>query len=206
VCSSDLKGRAVAAVLLSFLFITIYIWVRFGTVRYSIAAIVCLMHDVLTCIGLIALAEIVYDMPSVQGVVRSMGIQPFKIDLTMVAAILTIIGYSLNDTIVIMDRIRENRGRLPYASTEVINDSVNQTISRTVITSGTTLIAVLILYIFGGDGVRAFSFALLVGIVVGTYSSVAVAAPLVWSRKRSGEDPRATSLAQHSAESEPSDA
>ncbi|MFG0327836.1 MAG: protein translocase subunit SecD [Phycisphaerales bacterium JB037] len=177
------KARAVAAILLSFLLITIYIWVRFGSVRYSLAAITCLLHDVLTCIGLIALAEIIYEHPSTQGFAQSLGIMPFKIDLNMIAAILTIIGYSLNDTIIVMDRIRENRGKLPYASTEVIESSVNQTISRTVITSGTTLLAVLILYLIGGEGVRAFSYALLIGIGVGTYSSIAVAAPLVWSGK-----------------------
>ena len=188
------RGRAITAIVLSFLLITIYIWVRFGNIRYSMAAIVCLMHDVLTCIGLIALAEIVYDFPSLQGIAQSIGVMPFKIDLNMIAAILTIIGYSLNDTIIIMDRIRENRGRLAYASAQVINNSINQTISRTVITSGTTLLAVFILYVDGGEGVRAFSFALLVGVLVGTYSSVAVAAPLVWSRKK---DPRgAEQLAQ----------
>ena len=101
----------------------------------------------------------------------------------MIGAFLTIIGYSLNDTIIIMDRIRENRGKLDYASRTVVNLAINQTISRTVITSGTTLAAVIILYIFGGEGVRAFSFTLLVGVIVGTYSSIAVAAPLVWSSK-----------------------
>jgi len=180
------RARAVAAIVLSFVLITIYIWVRFGSVRYSMAAIVCLTHDVLTCIGLIALAEIVYDMPAMQGLVQSLGIMPFKIDLNMIAAILTIIGYSLNDTIIVMDRIRENRGRLPYASAEVVERSVNETISRTVITSGTTLMAVLTMYFFGGEGVRAFSYALTIGIIVGTYSSIAVAAPLVWSGKRGG--------------------
>ena len=177
------KSRAIAAIILSFFFITLYIWVRFGNVRYSMAAMVCLLHDVLTVIGLIAVAEILYDWSATKDLVQALGIQPFKIDLNMVAAILTIIGYSLNDTIIVMDRIRENRGKLPYASGEVINRSINETISRTVITSGTTLVAALILYIFGGDAVRAFSFALLAGVVVGTYSSIAVAAPLVWSRK-----------------------
>jgi len=180
------RARAVAAVVLSFVLITIYIWVRFGSVRYSMAAITCLMHDVLTCVGLIALAEIVYDHPATQGIAQSLGIMPFKIDLNMIAAILTIIGYSLNDTIIVMDRIRENRGRLPYASAEVIETSINQTISRTVITSGTTLLAVLILYFYGGEGVRAFSYALIIGVAVGTYSSIAVAAPLVWSGRREG--------------------
>ncbi len=178
------KSRALAAVVLSFFFITIYIWVRFGNVRYSLAAMFCLLHDVLTVIGLIALAEIAYEWEPIAEAVKAAGIQPFKIDLNMVAAILTIIGYSLNDTIIVMDRIRENRGKLPYATADVINNSINQTISRTVITSGTTLAAALILYIFGGDGVRAFSFALLMGVLVGTYSSIAVAAPLVWKRAK----------------------
>jgi SecD/SecF fusion protein len=181
--AASFRARAVAAVFLSLLLITIYIWVRFGSIRYSSAAIVTLLHDVLTAIGLIALAEIVYDFPATASAARAIGVLPFKIDLSVVAAMLTIIGYSLNDTIIVMDRIRENRGKLDYASRRIINLSINQTISRTTITSGTTLLAVLVLFIVGGEGVRAFSFALLVGILVGTYSSIAVAAPLVWSRK-----------------------
>ncbi|MFT5424545.1 MAG: SecD/SecF fusion protein [Phycisphaerales bacterium] len=188
VIAEQFKGQAVVAVLLSLLLILLYIWVRFGSVRYSMAAIVTLTHDVLTAIGLIALAEIAHDSEAIGHYASKLGIEPFKIDLNMIAALLTIIGYSLNDTIIIMDRIRENRGRLPSASARVINLSINQTISRTVITSGTTLVAVLILYTVGGSGVRAFSFTLLIGIVVGTYSSIAVAAPLVWSGK-SGKVP-----------------
>lgn len=182
--AEDFRATAFAAVLLSLLLILIYIWVRFGSVRYSAAAIAALTHDVLVTIGLIALAEILYDHHMMEGLARSLLIEPFKIDLNLVAAMLTIIGYSLNDSIVIMDRIRENRGKLSYASKEVINQSINETISRTVITSGTTLLAVLILYIYGGQGVHAFSFALLVGVGVGTYSSIAVAAPMVWSHKK----------------------
>lgn len=182
--AENFRATAFAAVLLSLLLILIYIWVRFGSVRYSAAAIAALTHDVLTTIGLIALAEILYDHHMFTDLARTLLIEPFKIDLNLVAAMLTIIGYSLNDSIVIMDRIRENRGKLSYASKEVINQSINETISRTVITSGTTLFAVLILYIYGGQGVRAFSFALLVGVLIGTYSSIAVAAPLVWSRKK----------------------
>ncbi|MEL7471903.1 MAG: protein translocase subunit SecD [Planctomycetota bacterium] len=185
VIAENFRAQAVVAVGLSFLLITIYIWVRFGSMRYSLAAIVTLLHDVLIAIGLIALAEIVYDFEATADVARSIGVLPFKINLTLVAAMLTIIGYSLNDTIIIMDRIRENRGKLPYATSDVVNLSINQTISRTVITSGTTMVATLILFIFGGEGVRAFSYALLIGVVVGTYSSIAVAAPLVWSRKHS---------------------
>lgn len=186
VIAERFKQTAVVSVLMSFLLILIYIWVRFGSVRYSGAAIACLVHDCLCVLGLIALTEIIYDHPTLQPAAQTLGILPFKIDLNLVAAILTIIGYSLNDTIIIMDRIRENRGKLPYASAQVINDSVNQTISRTVITSGTTLLATVILFMWGGEGVRAFSFALLTGVVIGTYSSIAVAAPLVWSRKTGG--------------------
>ena len=182
--AASFKAQAIVAVGLSLLLITIYIWVRFGSVRYSMAALITLTHDVLIAIGLIALAEIVYDFPATAEIAAAIGVQPFKINLTLVAAFLTIIGYSLNDTIIIMDRIRENRGKLPYATTEAVNLAINQTISRTVITSGTTLVATLILYIFGGEGVRAFSYALIIGVAVGTYSSIAVAAPLVWSKRR----------------------
>ena len=190
VIAQDFRQTAVVAVVLSLLLILIYIWVRFGSVRYSLAAIVTLVHDVLVVIGLIALAEIVYEAGgAVGGLAQSLGIEPFKIDLSLVAALLTIIGYSLNDTIIVMDRIRENRGRLPYASKQVINDSINQTFSRTVITSGTTFLATLILFTSGGAGVKAFAYALLVGVVVGTYSSIAVASPLVWSRQRDRNEP-----------------
>jgi len=182
--AENFRATAFAAVVLSLLLILIYIWVRFGSVRYSAAAIVALTHDVLFVIGFLALAEIVYDMPALNGITQFLMIEPFKIDLNLIAALLTIIGYSLNDTIVIMDRIRENRGKLSYASKSVINRSVNETISRTLITSGTTLLAIFILYVDGGQGVHAFSFALLIGVLVGTYSSIAVASPLVWSRTK----------------------
>ena len=182
--AENFRATAVAAVVLSLMLILIYIWVRFGSVRYSAAAIVALTHDVLVVIGLIAFAEIIYEHDSFSSIANTLMIEPFKIDLNLIAALLTLIGYSLNDTIVIMDRIRENRGKLPYASKAVINRSINETISRTVVTSGTTLLAILLLYTSGGPGVHAFSYALLVGVLVGTYSSIAVASPLVWSRKR----------------------
>jgi SecD/SecF fusion protein len=181
--ASTFRAQAIVAVVMSFLLITIYIWVRFGSVRYSLAALVTLVHDVLIVVGLIALAEILYDHGATAALAQQLGVKPFKIDLNLIAALLTIIGYSLNDTIIVMDRIRENRGKLDYASADVVNRSINQTISRTVITSGTTLIAVAIMYGFGGEGVRAFSYAMLIGIAVGTYSSIAVAAPMVWSRR-----------------------
>ena len=109
---------------------------------------------------------------------------PFKIDLAMIAAILTVIGYSVNDTIVVFDRIRENRGKLTTVSVPVINKSINQTLSRTLLTSGTTLIVVLIMYIWGGAGIKGFNFALLAGILFGTYSSIAVASPLLLGFKK----------------------
>jgi len=97
----------------------------------------------------------------------------------MIAAVLTVIGYSLNDTIVVFDRIRENKGKASGLTSAIINDSINQTMSRTILTSGTTLLVVLILYVIGGQGVHGFSFALLAGVGVGTYSSIGVAAPLL---------------------------
>ncbi len=200
--AANFRATAVAAVVLSLLLILIYIWVRFGSVRYSAAAIVALTHDVLCVIGFLALAEIVYDMPALDGITQALMIEPFKIDLSLIAALLTIIGYSLNDTIVIMDRIRENRGKLSYASKAVINRSINETVSRTLITSGTTLFAVFILYVDGGQGVHAFSFALLIGILVGTYSSIAVASPLVWSRKKDISMRRAAELAAQGRDAE----
>ncbi|MCC6284340.1 MAG: protein translocase subunit SecD [Phycisphaerales bacterium] len=182
------RSRAAAAIILSLALILIYIWIRFGNLRYSFGAIVCLIHDCLTVLGLIALSEILYDHNATQGIARSLGLLPFKIDLNMVAAMLTIMGYSLNDTIIVFDRIRETKGKLKYASTRVINEAINSTISRTLITSGTTVFAALIIYLFAGEAVRAFAFALLMGVGVGTYSSVAVAAPIVWSPKHDRDE------------------
>ncbi len=177
--ASSFRAQAIVAVLLSFLLIIIYIWARFGSVRYSFAAVAALMHDVIIAIGLIALAEILYaNVPFLV----ALGLQPYKIDLALVAAILTIVGYSLNDTIVILDRIRENRGKLAYASAIIVNRSINQTLSRTIITSGTTLIALIVLFSSGGDALSSFTYALICGVLVGTYSSIAVAAPLVFTK------------------------
>lgn len=113
----------------------------------------------------------------------------------MIAALLTIAGYSLNDTIVIMDRIRETKGKSAEADYDMINTAVNHTLSRTVITGGSTFFACIALYILGGEGMRPFAFALTVGLVVGTYSSVGIAAPLVWSGKRRKVDSGVPALA-----------
>ncbi len=177
--AATFRATAIVSIVLSFMLILIYVWVRFGSVRYSLAAILPLVHDVLAAIGLIAFAEILYEhFPGAAAI----GIRPFKIDMGMVAAIMAIIGYSLNDTIVILDRVRENRGKLVHASKEVINRSINQTLSRTLITTGTTIAALLVLFLLGGEGVASFSYALLCGMIVGTYSSIGVAAPIVYDR------------------------
>ena len=134
-----------------------------------------MLHDVCIALGLLAASAWIARTAFGSWLL----VEDFRIDLGVVAALLTIIGYSLNDTIVILDRIRENRGKLPIPTAEIVNRSINQTISRTVLTSVTTLVAVGIMYAAGGSGIRSFSYTLLVGLVVGTYSSVAIAAPLV---------------------------
>ncbi len=175
--AETMKANAIVAVVLSLLGILAYIWFRFGSLRYSLAAIVALLHDVLVTLGALALAGYVAHISFFS---QTLKIEAFQIDLGVIAALLTVIGYSLNDTIVVLDRIRENRGKRPFPTQEIVNDSINQTVSRTVLTSVTTLIAVVIIYLAGGGGIRPFAFALLIGIFVGTYSSVAIAAPLVF--------------------------
>lgn len=171
---AEAKTRALVAIVLSLFAIVTYIWIRFGDLRYGFAAIAALIHDV--CITLGAVVACTYIAGTVIG--EKLLIGDFKINLAMIAAFLTLIGYSLNDTIVIFDRIRENR-RKDLITPMIINDSINQTISRTLLTSFTTFIVVLIMYIFGGDGLRGFTFAIGLGIIIGTYSSVAIAAPIL---------------------------
>ena len=173
--AGDTKNKALLAIVISLVCIVGYLWIRFQNVIFGLAAVVALVHDVLITLGVIALSAY---LAKVFGFLM---IDEFKISLPVVAAFLTIIGYSLNDTIVVFDRIREVRGRSTDITEEMINTSINQTLSRTVLTSLTTLIVVLILYIFGGQGIHGFAFALLVGVIVGTYSSIFVASPaLLW--------------------------
>ncbi|MGB2864893.1 MAG: protein translocase subunit SecD [Sedimentisphaerales bacterium] len=172
---AEQKQRAIIAIVLSLFAIVTYIWIRFGEVRYGIAAIAALMHDV--CITLGAVAVCTYIAGTSIGEILLIG--DFKINLAMIAAFLTLIGYSLNDTIVIFDRIRENRGKARQLNPQIITNSINQTISRTILTSFTTFIVVLIMYIFGGAGLRGFTFAIGFGIITGTYSSIAIAAPVL---------------------------
>ena len=173
--AETLSAKATVSVVLSLLGILVYIWIRFGSLRYSAAAIIALLHDVCVAMGMLAASAWIAST----AVGSFLLVEDFRIDLGVVAAMLTIIGYSLNDTIVILDRIRENRGKLPIPTADIVNRSINQTISRTVLTSVTTLLAVSIMYGAGGGGIRSFSYTLLIGLVVGTYSSVAIAAPLV---------------------------
>ena len=137
----------------------------------------CLIHDLCFTLGVIAGCH--YLVASAPGLASLLGIEDFKIDLPAVAALLTLVGYSVNDTIVVFDRIREVRGKNPQLTPQMINDSVNQTLSRTILTSMTVLLVSLVLYAFGGEGVHLFAFVMVMGVLVGTYSSVFVAAPLL---------------------------
>ncbi|MBI2481826.1 MAG: protein translocase subunit SecD [Planctomycetia bacterium] len=171
--AGDMQQKAIAALVASLLGIVLYIWVRFQRVIFGLAAVVALLHDVLVTLGAIAVSAWLADA------LGFLLIEEFKISLPIVAALLTIIGYSLNDTIVIFDRIREVRGKSPNLTGDMINISINQTLSLTMLTSLTTLIVVIILYAIGGDGIHGFAFSLVVGVIVGTYSSIFVASPLL---------------------------
>jgi SecD/SecF fusion protein len=173
--AGQMQFKALIAILFSLVCIVAYIWFRFQRVAYGLAAVVALTHDVVITLGFVAISHWLY---------KPLGfllLEDFKISLTMVAAFLTIIGYSLNDTIVVFDRIREVKGKSPVLTGDMLNASINQTLSRTILTSSTTLLVVLVLYIFGGEGIHGFSFCLLIGMLIGTYSSVFVASPvLLW--------------------------
>ncbi len=164
---NELKRDAVIAVFLSLVVILIYLGFRFKFI-FAVTAVVALFHDVLITLGLYA---------ALYGVIPGLNLE---IDLTVVAAFLTLIGYSINDTVIVFDRVRENmkiHKTMPLI--DVVNKSVNQTMSRTIITSFTTLLSVFVLLLLGGDVLRAFAFTLFFGIIIGTYSSVFVASALV---------------------------
>jgi SecD/SecF fusion protein len=171
----EAKTRAMLAIGLSLLGIVAYVWFRFGTAGYGVAAIVALVHDVLITLGVVA--GCTYIAGSVLG--KALLIEDFKINLDIIAAFLTLIGYSINDTIVVFDRIRENRGKNVHPTPQIINDSINQTLSRTILTSFLTWLAVFVMYVWGGSGFRGFNFVMLFGILIGTYSSIAIAAPIL---------------------------
>ena len=181
--ASQMATSAIAAIILCLVGIIAYVWFRFHGVIYGIAAVAALIHDVLVTLGFVALSA--YFVNGAGSLASLLLVDKFQINLTLVAAFLTIIGYSLNDTIVIFDRIREVKGKSPRLTREMINLAVNQTLSRTILTSFTTLMSVIVLYIFGGDGIHAFAFALLVGFIAGCYSTIYIANPvLLWLAER----------------------
>ncbi|OOG78879.1 protein translocase subunit SecDF [Algoriphagus sp. A40] len=164
--ADDIKTSSVEAMILALIGIFLYILMRFRKWQFSLAAIVALIHDTLFVVAAFAIAS-------------TFG-ATFEIDQVFIAAVLTVIGYSINDTVIIFDRIRENiENRGTHKLIKVFNDSINQTLGRTLMTSFTTLIVVIVLLLFGGEVLRGFSFALFVGITVGTYSSIYIATPIV---------------------------
>jgi SecD/SecF fusion protein len=178
-----MASDAIAAIILCLIGIIAYVWFRFHGVIYGIAAVVALIHDVLVTLGFVALSS--YFVDAAEPVASALLIDKFQINLVLVAAFLTIIGYSLNDTIVIFDRIREVKGKSPRLTRDMINLAVNQTLARTILTSFTTLMSTIVLYIFGGEGIHAFAYALLVGFIAGCYSTIYIANPvLMWLANR----------------------
>jgi SecD/SecF fusion protein len=172
----ETQTRAMYAILASWAAILLYLWFRFGNWTFGLATVLCLIHDLFFTMGIIAFCHYIHEIPWLAGPLL---IQDFKIDLPAVAALLTLVGYSANDTIVVFDRIREVRGKNPALTPQMINDSVNQTLSRTLLTSFSVWLVVTILYIFGGEGVHLFAFVMVVGVIVGTYSSIYIASPLL---------------------------
>ena len=184
--AQEAAQRAIVAIVLSWLGIVLYLALSFRGFQWGAAAVICLIHDVLIVVGLIAASGWLHNTL----VGRTLAIDSFKIDLAMVAAILTVIGYSVNDTIVVFGYIRESpavgqgRGWSTRAVdwsvvSRVLDEAINRTFSRTLITSLTTGIVVFVMYVWGGPGIHAFSYALLAGVIFGTYSSIAIAAPLL---------------------------
>ena len=165
--SDDLKKGAFKAMFWSLLIITVYIFIRFRDWRFSLGTIIALLHDVLVTLAVFSFLKNVVPFP-------------LEIDQHFIAAILTVIGFSMNDTVIVFDRVRENSHLMKGASTaEIINKSINDTLSRTIMTSLTVFLTILILFIFGGEVTRGFAFAMLIGVITGTYSSIFVAAPIL---------------------------
>lgn len=167
--SGDLRRQALYVTLAGLGAMLVYIWYRFELV-YGVAAVIATFHDVLITIGFFSLLN-------------------KEITLTVIAALLTLVGYSMNDTIVVFDRIRENvKANKRENVLNVVNRSINQTLSRTILTSGLTFLAVLSLYLFGGEVINGFAFALVVGVIIGTYSSIAIASPVLvfWQQRLGG--------------------
>ncbi len=172
--SGESQIQAGLAMALSWLLIIVFVWIRFGNIRWGVAAVIALVHDVLIALSAVAATYYVAQFVPALGNLLMID-KVFRIDLAMVAAFLTVVGYSVNDTIIVFDRVRENRGRQAEATPQMVNESINQTLSRTMLTLLTSLITVFIMYAFGGDGIHSFNYVLLVGLIVGTYSSIGIA-------------------------------
>ena len=157
---SELKMIAVKAILFSLIAMFIYIWFRFSGWQFGLGALIALFHDVISTLGFFSISQIEFNLASI-------------------AAILTIAGYSINDTVVVFDRIRENLIKSELELSNLLNKSINQTLSRTFMTSVTTLLALVALYIFGGEVIKGFVSAMIWGVVMGTYSSIFIASPLI---------------------------
>ena len=175
--ANETQSRALLAILASLVMIVIYIWFRFEKVYFGLAAVVALAHDVLVTLGAIALGAYLSKTP----IGPLFMLEDFKINMNQIACLLTIVGYSLNDTIVIFDRIREIKGKNPNITYDMINLAVNQTLSRTLLTALTTFMVVVVLYVAGGEGIHGFAFSMIIGVITGCYSTVYIANPvLLW--------------------------
>jgi SecD/SecF fusion protein len=165
--SDDLKEGAKKAIAIALLIITLYIFIRFRDWRYSLGTIVSLLHDVFITLAVFSFA-------------RSIVPFPLEIDQHFIAAVLTVVGFSMNDTVIVFDRIREYSRHMVGATKEsIINRAINDTLSRTIMTSLTVFITLLILFLVGGEVTRGFAFAMLIGVITGTYSSIFVASPVL---------------------------
>lgn len=173
--ASEAAQKAIIASVLSFIALIVYLWIRFGSLEFGVAGIIALYHD--AAISLAALMACHYIHDTWLG--NLLMLSDFKFDLTILAAVLTIVGYQINDTIVIFDRIRENRGRLGTISPQLINDSLNQTLSRTVLLVSIVLMTLLIMYVLGGEGIHGFAFIMIVGSISGTYTTLCIATPML---------------------------
>jgi len=171
--AGDTKSRAILAMLTSLVGITLYVWFRFHSVVWGFAAVLALVHDVSIMLSALAVSYWVADPLSF------LLVEEFKINLVIIAAFLTLVGYSINDTIVVFDRLREEKGKSQKLTPQMVNDGINLTLSRTTLTSLTTFLVVVILYFTGGQSIHGFAFSLVVGVIVGTYSSIFIAAPLL---------------------------
>jgi SecD/SecF fusion protein len=175
--AADTQTRALYAILASWAALLFYIWFRFGNWTFGLAAVLCLVHDVVFTLGILAFCH--YICVWTPWLANILLLEDFKIDLPTVAALLTLVGYSINDKIVVYDRMREVRGKKPELTAEIINESINQALSRTVLTGLSVMLVLTVLYVFGGPGIHLFAFVMLIGLIIGTYSSIYIASPLL---------------------------